>query len=297
MNEPKKKRASAVYFIRGRFWLLYLLSAALGFALFYVLPFLASGYYIFFEPDGVGGVNKINGIAATLFNPAFMLALKNTFFMLVLYIPAISLFSLAASYVIFNMGRKFAKTGRVLLSFAFLPYIMPAIVVVALWFFVFDGSSVLNFVLRSLAGVGLDFENGISALFALMLVFLWKYAGINIVIMAAAFAFVPKETIESARMDGCGEAKLFFSVVFPQVQKQFYFTVLLSVMGIFGLSDEIYAIWGAYPPQVLYTLHNFMTNTVLKMEYHKSITAAVVFSVFVVLCAVVYVKMEKRWNG
>ena len=296
-NSKRKNKASAVYFIRGRFYLLYFLPAALGFVFFYVLPFLISLYFIFFEPDGAEGMKKINGIAAAFSNSAFILALKNTFLLLLLFIPAITFVSIAVSYLIFKIGQKFAKTGRALLSVVLIPYIIPSVAVVTLWFFVFDGSGVLNFILRSFSGNGFDFENGILALFALMLVFLWKYTGINIVIMTAAFSFIPKETVENARIDGCNEKKLFFAIIFPQTKKPFYFTILLSVMGIFNLSDEIYAIWGSYPPQTLYTIHNFMTNTVLKMEYYKSITAAVVFSVFVILCAALYIVMEKRWDG
>ena len=302
MNEKNKgaKRKNskpAAHFIRGRFYMLYILPVALGFALFYALPFLASLYFIFFEPDGAGGSNRLNGFAETLSNPAFLLALKNTLFMLFLFVFAMALFSLAMSYAIFRFGQRFARMGRTLIGIAFLPYIVPSVSVVALWFFVFDGSGLLGLALRSVSGSGLALGSGPLAPLCLMLVFLWKYAGINIVILAAAFAFVPKETVETARMDGCGEARLFFSVVLPQAKKQFYFTVLLSIMGLFGLSDEIYAIWGAYPPQSLYTLHNFMTNTVLKMEYYKSITAALVFAALVALLAALYMAMEKRWDA
>ncbi|MDR1643993.1 MAG: carbohydrate ABC transporter permease [Clostridiales bacterium] len=65
---------------------------------------------------------------------------------------------------------------------------------------------------------------------------------VNILIGAAAFRSVPKETVESATIDGCGHTRLMLQIMFPQCKSLFMITVLNSFVGSWNswLTASIY---------------------------------------------------------
>ena len=297
-KSPSKNKTPEALSLRGRLPWLYLAPAAAGFALFYILPFIYSAFYLFFEPDGAGGFVFVNPVAGTLSSAAFLLALKNTFVVFIIYIPAVVAVSVAAAYFIFSLGRKFRRAGRLMLDAVFIPYIVPSCVAVTFWFYIFDARGLMNRIISMVtSSAGTDWKSGAGVFTAMFLLFLWKYSGLNIVIMTAAFSYVPAENIDSGRIDGASEFTMFAKIIMPQIKKQLFFVILLSTVGVFSFSNEIYAVFGMYPPQILYTLQNFISNTFMKMDYYKSVSASVLFSVFVAICAYFYVRAERKWDG
>ncbi len=298
MNKQKQKNRNKAFPLRGRMPWLYIAPAAAGFVLFYAFPMLYSLVYLFFEPDGSGRFRFVNSFSRLFASSAFSMAVKNTAVIFIIFIPAVVLVSLSIAYFIFIMGKKYFRIGKVILDTILIPYLIPSCVAVTFWFYMFNSKGFINRIINILTSVaGLDWKSGYSCFFAMFLLFIWKYSGLNIIILTAAFSYVPLETIESAKIDGASGVSLFLRVIIPQIKKQLFFVVVLSVVGVFSFSNEIYAVFGLYPPQVLYTLQNYIGNTFLKMEFYKSVAASVVFAVFTGICAYLYVRAEKRWNN
>jgi len=75
---------------------------------------------------------------------------------------------------------------------------------------------------------------------ALILAALWQYVGFNMVYFLAALQNVPAELLEAARIDGAGSWKRFLHVVLPAIRPVGAFVVLLSIIGSFQLFELPY---------------------------------------------------------
>lgn len=75
---------------------------------------------------------------------------------------------------------------------------------------------------------------------ALILAALWQYVGFNMVYFLAALQNVPAELLEAARIDGAGSWKRFLHVVLPAIRPVGAFVVLLSIIGSLQLFELPY---------------------------------------------------------
>jgi alpha-glucoside transport system permease protein len=74
--------------------------------------------------------------------------------------------------------------------------------------------------------------------FFLMFIMVWLQTGFAMVILSAAVKGVPKDLLDAARIDGCGEIRVFFSVIIPYVQGTILTvltTILFLVLKIFDI--------------------------------------------------------------
>lgn len=74
--------------------------------------------------------------------------------------------------------------------------------------------------------------------FLLMFIMIWLQTGFAMVILSAAVKGVPKDLLDAARIDGCGEIRVFFNVIIPYVQGTILTvltTILFLVLKIFDI--------------------------------------------------------------
>jgi raffinose/stachyose/melibiose transport system permease protein len=114
-----------------------------------------------------------------------------------------------------------------------LPLVVPTVVSILLWQFIYSGSGVLNQVLGALHLTGLQQDwlgNPQTALYAIMAMGFPWVDGFGLLIYTAGLQAIPPETVEAAHIDGAGALRAFFSVQVPQIMGQLRLMWVLAII-------------------------------------------------------------------
>jgi len=123
----------------------------------------------------------------------------------------------------------------------FLPYAVPGVIAAIMWAFLLepDLNGALNIPHKlGLASGPIDPLDYRLALYAIMLIVTWEFAGYNMTILLTSLTSVPRQVIEAARIDGCSELAIALRVKFPLIRRTVLFTVILSIIGTLQLFNE-----------------------------------------------------------
>ncbi len=132
-----------------------------------------------------------------------------------------------------------------------LPWALPAAISAVLWVWVFNPSwGVLNGALR---GLGL-IDRSIPwltepnlAFAAVAVAHIWTQVPFSVVLVMAALATLPRETVEAARVDGAGAGQRFAYVIFPQIKAIVVVLLVYNALVAFTTYDIVYAMTGGGP--------------------------------------------------
>ncbi len=126
----------------------------------------------------------------------------------------------------------------------FSPVLISYVVVGVLWMWIYNYDwGIANGLLRAI-GLG-DYAqvwlgNPRIALWALIFVDAWKWAGFHMVVCLAALHSLPREVIEAAELDNCGwVAKLIFVMV-PMIRSTLLNLLILSFIGKMKVFDLVW---------------------------------------------------------
>lgn len=215
---------------RGSLLLVFVGVPLAGYAVLVLWPFALAVYYsltswtgLTMEQPFVGFDNYVALAQDELFRKAF----RNTVVIL-LVLPALTLLVSFVLAVLVTTGGpshgqvRGLRGSSVYRVVAFFPYIVPAVVVGIIWAQLYDPSKgLLNGVLT---GAGLDrFETFAwtgkesTALWAIIAVVAWAFAGFYMVLFIAAIRSMPTELFEAARLDGCGRVRMATSIIAPSI--------------------------------------------------------------------------------
>ncbi|MFN4158645.1 MAG: carbohydrate ABC transporter permease [Gemmobacter sp.] len=183
----------------------------------------------------VGGDNY----AALLSDPVLAKVLWNNTIYAAATIPAsIVLAFLMALWVNARLpGRGFARLAY------FTPTILPMVAAANIWlFFYTPGFGLLD---QVLSGVfGLPSTNWLgsdrTALWAVIVVAVWKEAGFFMIFYLAAFQAVPPSLAEAARIEGCGRWTYVRRVLIPLVAPTTLFVAVNALINAFRVVDHIF---------------------------------------------------------
>ncbi|MDH3742637.1 MAG: sugar ABC transporter permease [Hyphomicrobiales bacterium] len=132
-------------------------------------------------------------------------------------------------------GRAFMR-----LSF-FLPTMLPMIAVANLWLFVYAPG--IGLVAQIFSILGLPSVNFLgdadTVLGAMMVVAIWKEAGLFMVFYLAALQSVPTNLKEAARLEGAGPVRVFFDVVWPLLTPTTVFVAVNALLNAFRMIDHV----------------------------------------------------------
>ena len=255
----------------------FLLPGLAGLLLFYVAPFFGGIWYSLtdgsFENTFVGFKNY----TTVWQNPMFQLGLKNTLELSLICAPLLFLLSFVISVVVNRMR----PAGSVFRNTALLPYLMPSSAVLIIWLLWFDYGGPVNHLITLLGGSRIEWLQGASLRFPVVLLFLWKNMGFCIVIFLAALQAIPASLYEYATLEGASFPRQAFTITLPLIVPSAFLVFILCWVNAFRIFKEVYFIGGAYPDEPIYTLQNYMNNMYSKLNYQNVTTAAYSFAVIV----------------
>lgn len=264
-----------------------------GFALFFAIPFVMSLYYCFTE--GVGGLSFVGlkNFSDLLHSDSFLLASKNTLIFNVISVPLIMFFSLVFAVL---LNRKI-KGLAIFRSFFILPMVIPAASIILVWNILFSQYGILNNILFKFGGTGdTDWIRSDWAIWILVLLYVWKNCGYNVILLLAGLNNIPKEYYEAARIDGAKSFDCFIRITIPFLIPTGFFVFMVSIVNSFKVFKEAYLLAGSYPSLNIYMLQHFMNNNFLNLSYQRLTTAAFLMAIIVALLVLLLYKIEAKFG-
>ena len=249
-----------------------------GFLLFYLIPFVQSFGMSFMSSPINGEFVWLKNYQSLLTNQVFGKAALNTLLFTGIGVPLLLALSLMLA-----MALSSKLLGQKALATVFLtPLVIPVASVVLVWQVIFDNNGALNSILAGFGVDRVDWLKSAWAQYAVMLLFLWKNIGYDMVLFMAALAAVPKEWMESASLDGANALQKFRHIVWPRLLPTTFFVLVISIINSFKVFREVYLLAGAYPHDSIYTLQHFMNNMFSSLDYQKLTSAAFIMAVAIV---------------
>jgi multiple sugar transport system permease protein len=264
------------------------LPSVLGILLFFIVPFILSAVMAMIDNPVSGNFAGLSHFRATIENSAFQLAVQNTFSFLSMTVPLNMIFALFIALMLRRVGR----LGKAFFgSFFLLPLVMPSGSFASFWLSLFGRTGFINGLFTHET---INWLNTEYSLFLVVVIFLWKNVGFNIVIYLAGLNLIPKEYYENAAIDGAGRFQQFFSITFVYIMPATFMVFLLSIIQSFQAFREIFLLTGAYPHPSLYMLQHYLNNLFAALDYQRLSAAAHIMTLGIVALVLVMLWVQKR---
>lgn len=222
-------------------------------------------------------------------NPSFRQACLNTGRFMALCVPALVVFSLSLALML--SGR---VAGRGALRAAFLlPMAVPVASIALLWKVLFHESGLVNAFVASLGLAPVDWMKTDWALFCLILSYLWKNAGYNMVLFLAGLNGISPALYEAAEVDGAGSWRKFRSITLPCLKPTLFTVVVLALLNAFKAYREAWLVAGNYPQGSIYLIQHTLNNWFASLEIEKLSAAATVTALIILVLVAL---LNRAWQ-
>ena len=201
-----------------------------------IVPFIYGFYLTFTSWDGVsptkpfvGLQNYVNAFADT----DYWVALGRTAIYSVFSVVFINVLAFALAYLVTSgvKGQNFFRAGF------FVPNLIGGIVLGYIWKFVFNRAYVA-LVSALIGGTAVSpLSTPAGAMFCLIFVSVWQYAGYMMLIYVAGFMSVSDSLKEAAMIDGCTPSQAMMNVTIPLMRGSFVQCIFLSITRCFVVYD------------------------------------------------------------
>ncbi|MBB6669985.1 carbohydrate ABC transporter permease [Cohnella nanjingensis] len=269
---------------------LFLAPSVAGFALFFFVPFLIGCYYSLLDSPVDGSFVGLRNYGDLLRNEVFHRAAWNTFRFTAVSVPLNMLLSLGLAMLL-NRNAYFRSWLRI--SFLF-PLVIPVASVVLIWRIVFDANGTLNGLLHAWGWIPRDWmESGYSPA-VVVVVYLWKNVGYNMVLFLAGLQNIPAEYYEAAAIDGAGKFRQWRSITLVYLMPTTFFVFIISILNSFKVFRETYLIAGEYPHEDIYMMQHYMNNMFRSLDYQKLTSAAFLMALAITVLVWTLFRAERR---
>jgi multiple sugar transport system permease protein len=163
------------------------------------------------------------------------------------------------------------------------PLMVPVASIVLIWQVIFSNNGALNDFLAHFGVEKIDWMKSEFNRDVVILLFLWKNIGYDMILFLAALSNVPTDIQEMAMLEGASSTRIFFQIKLRYIFPTILFVTILSLINSMKIFREVYLLTGKYPYDGLYLLQHFMNNTFESMDYQKLSSAALVMAAVMVL--------------
>lgn len=278
---------------------LFLLPALVFYLLFWIFPILKIFQYSVTDYNGY--VQAYNYVGFRNYTElakegVILNSISNTLIYTMLVVGLGNIISLALALIL-NMkirGKGFYR------SIAYIPTLFSAIVVGFIWSYVYMPDSGLIASIYKLLGMNADNINLLgkasSALYAIVVVDIWKNIGTTTIIYLAGLQTVPNELIEAGSIDGCSAWQINRFVRIPLLAASITINVALCIINGLKAFDYPFIMTNGGPGKatntLIYSLYKFAFN---EQQFGKASALGVVaFTVIIAITAVCVIQMNKK---
>lgn len=258
----------------------------IGVLIFFLVPFGIVVYYSMIKNPTTAEFVGLENYTKLLHNDAFRLAATNTAMFSLVSVPLAIILSLWLAVLLERNipGKSIFRT------FFLSPLMVPTASVVLVWQVLFHNHGTINQIIEAFGGNGIDWLKSAYGQVVILVMFLWKNLGYNMILFMSALAGIPKDIMEVAELEGASKFYQFVHIKLRYLSPTILFVLILSLINSFKIFREVYLLTGDHPTDKVYMLQHFMNNMFNSIDYQKLSAAAVMFSlVMIVVIAILLI--------
>ena len=246
-NKTKSGGLHRKYMVVGLF---FLAPSIIIYLIFAVIPFFDSFILSFQNWNGFSARTfaGLDNYIKAFGDSTFLLAIKNS-----VYLGAVSsiisvVVGVLMAWLLLYVGRKWGALFRTVL---FSPSMIPAVITALIFAFVYEPDiGILNsllglFRLDALKTAWLT--NKGTALNSILFVSAWKQVGLTMVLCFAGMQGINPSLIESVRLDGAGDLKIFQKIILPLIMPFVRLSAIFALMSGLKIYDTVVALTNGGP--------------------------------------------------
>ncbi|MBQ8616063.1 MAG: sugar ABC transporter permease [Clostridia bacterium] len=279
----------------------------IGFVVFTLIPVIFSFALAFM--DWGGGAN-ITFVGLNNFRYIFKdfsfsksnlgIALKNTVFYTAMTVPLTLLCSLGLALIL-NKAVKGAKFFRAVFFF---PYVASLVAICVCWNFLLMKNGPVNQILNA---IGFSMKKSWTssrdlAIWAIIIVSVWRNAGYYMVMYLAGLQGVPGELYEAATIDGASAWQRFTNVTMPMLTPTTFFNSIMMVISCFKIYDVVAIMTQGGPGRSTKMLVTYIfelsfggEGIATSAQYGVASAVSMVLLAIVLIVTFVQFRGEKKW--
>lgn len=278
-DKPKKGKLNIIQRREQRSVTYFLIPSFVGLLTFYIVPFLVVIYYSFVDSPINREFVFLDNFIRLVKNSAFRRAVANTVRFSLTAVPLAVILPLLLAIVL----EKNIPYKSNLRTIFLMPMMVPVASIILIWQVVFHYNGVANEMLNALGIASIDWFKSEFSQVVVVLLFLWKNIGYNMILFMAALSNIPNDVIEVATLEGASRWQIFSRIKLRYLSSSILFVTLMSVINSFKVFREVYLLTGDYPYDSLYMLQHFMNNTFASLDYQKLSSAAILMSIAMIV--------------
>lgn len=263
-----------------------------GVSVFYLIPFVFVIAYALEDNPVSKNFVGLKNFVTVLKNAAFKQAAVNTLKFSFMAVPLAVIIALLMAILLDQSIPLASKFRSIFLS----PMMVPVASIILVFRVLFDYNGAVNLMLKTLGAGSIDWIKSNYAPFIILLLFLWKNLGYNMILFLAALGTIPREMMEVALLDSSNSLKLFFIIKIRYLSPTILFVTIMSLINSFKIFREVYLLSGSYPHESMYTLQHFMNNMFNSLDYQKLSAAAILMSIVMIVIIFILYMLENRFG-
>jgi multiple sugar transport system permease protein len=258
--------------------------------LFFVVPFGVCVYMSFAENLNISKFVGIQNYIDVLSSTAFRLAAWNTLKFNLVAVPLIMAGSLAVAVLLYRKlrGYNFFRT-----VFIF-PLVLPVASVVLFFQIIFSETGMINNILSVFNIAPVDWINSSNSFVMLLVLYLWKNSGYNIILFLSALNSIPKDYYEAADLDGAGSFTQLTKITLPLITPYIFFILVISIINSFKSFREAFILFGSHPNQSIYMIQHFMNNNFQNLNYLRLAVGAIMIFIVIFLLVLLLFRLRSK---
>lgn len=279
----------------------------IGFIIFTMIPVIFSVILAFLD---WGGGSQIQFVGLQNFQTIFKdfsftksnlgISLKNTLYYTIATVPLTIAFALGLALVL----NKAVKGANFFRAVFFFPYVASLVAICVCWNFLLMKTGPVN---QFLNAIGFNMKKSWTssrdlAIWAIIIVSVWRNAGYYMVMYLAGLQGVPAELYEAATMDGANGIQKFTKVTLPMLTPTTFFCSIMMVISCFKIYDVVAIMTQGGPGRatkmlVTYIFELSFGGEGIATSAQYGLASAVSMVLLVIVLAVTFVQFraEKKW--
>ena len=216
-------------------YIIFLFPLLFTFAVTVIIPLCLGIYYSFTDWTGIQFTKFVGfeNYISMFQDPQFIWSILMTFVFVLLNMGLVNMIAFLLALLCTNG----IKGGGFFRAAYFLPNLIGGIVLGYIWQFVF------NNVLINMTKTSLLVQTK-SAMFAIIVVYIWQYAGYIMLIYITGLTQIPGDVLEAAQIDGANPSQTLFRVKIPMIASTFTICTFLTLTSAFKQFDVNLALTG-----------------------------------------------------
>lgn len=263
----KLKKYKAYFFI---------MPSLIGFLVLYVIPFFGGIKYSVSRSGFDDTFVAFKNYNDVFKSNAFIIALKNTCIFMGISIPILIVISFIIALLIYEL-----KAPKIIKLFILLPVVIPS-------------GTVVGFFRKIFGFNGFNLIDSKYAMLVVILIFIWRNTGYNLIIYLAGLSQINKQIVETSMIDGADYFQRLRHIIIPLCTPITVFVSIVSIINSFKVFKDIYVLQGSYPNPKIYMLQHYMNNKFRDLQYEKLTSAAYVFALVIFAFVFLLFIMDRR---